>query len=68
MLTREVSRITPGGHRQSLDDDAPGGLRRFAPTLTPPPQRVIICDAPGASLPDASIASRSLIAQLLSNR
>ena len=56
MLTREVSRIMPGGHRQSLDDDARGGLRRFAPTLTPP-RRVIICDAPGASLRDASITS-----------
>ena len=61
MLTREVGRAIPGGHRQSLDYDAPGGvtrrvrLRRFAPTLTPP-RRVVICDAPEASLRDASIA------------
>ena len=36
MLARKVSRVIPGGHRQSLDDDAGGGLRRFAPALTPP--------------------------------
>ena len=41
MLAREVSRILPGGHLQSLDDDARGG--GFG-------------DAPGASLRDASIA------------
>ena len=39
----------PGVYRQSLDDDARGGLWRFAPTLTPP-RRIIICDAPVASL------------------
>ena len=34
MLTREGELRDRGGHRQSLDDDARGGLRRFAPTLT----------------------------------
>ena len=58
-----VSGYIPRGHRQSLDDDARGGLRRLAPTLTPP-RRVIIFDAPEASLRGASIASRSSIAQL----
>ena len=33
---REGEWITPEGHRQSRGDDARGGLRRFAPTLTPP--------------------------------
>ena len=52
MLAREVSRTIPGGHRQSLDDDARGGLRRKRLRLPPP--HVIICDAPVASLCDAS--------------
>ena len=45
MLAREVSRTTPGVHRQSFEDDARGGSsvpRAYAL----PPRRVIICDAP----------------------
>ena len=56
MLAREVSRVIPGGHRQSLDDDAPRGAS--APrAYAYPPRRVISCDAQGESLRDASIAS-----------
>ena len=55
MLRREVSRIIPGGIGNRSVMTRRGGasaLRAFAY----PHRRVIICDAPGASLRDASIA------------
>ena len=36
MLTREVSRIIPWGHRQSFDDDAPGGASALCSYAFPP--------------------------------
>ena len=55
MLTREVSSIIPGGIGNRSMMTRGGGFG--ASRLRFPPRRVIICDAPGASLRDASITS-----------
>ena len=49
MLTREVSRKIPGGigNRSVMTRGGGFGASRLR---LPPPRRVIICDAPGASL------------------